>query len=61
MRDNKKVGAANSRETMGAVKLMPILMLPEVKSVCDIDEAGITMYAVLETNPPAMMLIIRAI
>ena len=45
---------------MGAVRLIPILILPEVKSVCAMDEAGITMYAVLEIRPPATTLIINA-
>ena len=54
-------GEVINAATSGAVKLKLILMLLEDKSNLDIAEAGITIYAILEANPPvATMLIINA-
>jgi hypothetical protein len=58
--DNTSFGDDKSTEITGAVKLIPILMLPVVKSSWATDEEGITIYAVLEIRPAATTLIIRA-
>jgi hypothetical protein len=57
--DSTNLGEDMSNEIIGAVKVNPILMLPVVKSVCAKDEAGMTMYAVLEIRPAATTLIIN--
>ena len=49
----------SSKAIIGAVRLIPILMLPEVKSFWAMEDAGITIYAVLEISPPATTLIIN--
>ena len=52
-KDRINVGEVIKAAIIGEVKLMPILKLPEVKSFFDMLEAGMTMYAILETRLPA--------
>ena len=54
-------GSDMSAVMIGAVKLSPILMAPVEKSVFDSEDAGITIFAMLEAKLPATMLIIRQI
>jgi hypothetical protein len=59
--ESTNLGEEINAATSGAVKLTLILVLLEDKSHLDIAEAGITIYAILEANPPvATILIINA-
>ena len=51
-KDRINVGEVSIAAIIGEVKLMPILKLPELKSLFDMLDAGMTMYAILETRLP---------
>src|SRR5215211_1650441 len=53
-------GATMSAAIRGAVRLKPILRLPDDKSVLDSDEAGITVNDILDARPAPTILIIKA-
>lgn len=60
-RDRAYFGATRSPAINGAVRLKLILMLSVDKSLFDVEEAGITMYAMLEAKDPIINDIIMAI
>jgi len=56
-KDRINVGEVRRAAIIGEVKLMPILKLPEVKSLFDMLEARMSSYYILETRLPTNTLI----
>lgn len=59
-KDRINVGEVSSAAIIGEVTLMPILKLPDVRSLFEMLDAGMTMYAILETRLPTNTVISRA-
>ena len=59
IKESIDLGATSNATTIGAVKLRLILRLPGERSFINLDEAGITIYAMLEAKLLAITVIIK--